>query len=304
MVISEDFLAQATALLHKIEDDLAQLAQEALSGQKSTVVDHENGRSNQVSEYNLKRQQLSQQLLRLSERSKFLQTCLQNDLDLSQITDNYWHQIRILQSQEEERAQLARELEDGVGQLLANAIFELASCRHLLASDQEAVSVGLDALQTELEQGLTDIRHTITNLEPSTILSNFGLGGGIRRYLEQYQTTTGLETQLRMQANIGRLPSIIETAIFRVIQEALANVDHHAKATRVDVIVAEDDGALQFSVIDNGDGLIADKIGAAKRNLGLARMVDYAELLNGELKILSEPGQGTQVILRIPYPNL
>jgi signal transduction histidine kinase len=141
-------------------------------------------------------------------------------------------------------------------------------------------------------------------LEPSTILSNFGLGGGIRRYLEQYQTTTGLETQLRMQANIGRLPSIIETAIFRVIQEALANVDHHAKATRVDVIVAEDDGALQFSVIDNGDGLIADKIGAAKRNLGLARMVDYAELLNGELKILSEPGQGTQVILRIPYPNL
>jgi two-component system sensor histidine kinase DegS len=304
MVISEDFLAQATALLHKIEDDLAQLAQEALSGQKSTVVDHENGRSNQVSEYNLKRQQLSQQLLRLSERSKFLQTCLQNDLDLSQITDNYWPQIRILQSQEEERAQLARELEDGVGQLLANAIFELASCRHLLASDQEAVSVGLDALQTELEQGLTDIRHTITNLEPSTILSNFGLGGGIRRYLEQYQTTTGLETQLRMQANIGRLPSIIETAIFRVIQEALANVDHHAKATRVDVIVAEDDGALQFSVIDNGDGLIADKIGAAKRNLGLARMVDYAELLNGELKILSEPGQGTQVILRIPYPNL
>jgi two-component system sensor histidine kinase DegS len=304
MVISEDFLAQATALLHKIEDDLAQLAQEALSGQKSTVVDHENGRSNQVSEYKLKRQQLSQQLLRLSEQSKFLQTCLQNNLDLSQITDNYWPQIRILQSQEEERAQLARELEDGVGQLLANAIFELASCRHLLASDQEAVSVGLDALQTELEQGLTDIRHTITNLEPSTILSNFGLGGGIRRYLEQYQTTTGLETQLRMQANIGRLPSIIETAIFRVIQEALANVDHHAKATRVDVIVAEDDGALQFSVIDNGDGLIADKIGAAKRNLGLARMVDYAELLNGELKILSEPGQGTQVILRIPYPNL
>lgn len=303
-VISENFVAHATAVLHKIEGELAQLAQESLLGQKLVPVDYENGHSSPISERNLNRQQISQQLLKLSERGKFLRACLQNDLDLSQISDEYWPQIRILQSQAEERAQLARELEDGAGQLLANAIFELASCRHLLASGQEAVSEGLDALQTELEQGLTNIRHTITNLEPSTILSNFGLGGGIRRYLEQYQTTTALETQLRMQANIGRLPSIIETAIFRVIQEALTNVHHHANATRVDVVVVESDSTLQFSVIDNGDGLITERIGAAKRNLGLARMVDYAELLNGELKILSEPGRGTQVILQVPYPNL
>ena len=302
--ISENFLAKATVVLQEIEKNLADLAQAALVEQKQLLADQENGRIGRTSEHNRRLQHISQHLAELSERSKFLQTGLQNDSDMSLLDDNYWPQIRVLQSQEEERVQLARELEDGVGQLLANAIFELASCRHLLAGGQESVGEGLDALQEELEQGLTDIRHMITDLEPSAILSTFGLAGGIRRYLEQFQVRTGLETQLRMQANIGRLPSIIETAIFRIIQEALNNVYHHANATQVDLVVEEKDAALQFSVVDNGDGLISEKIGLKKHNLGLARMVDYAELLNGELRILSEPGHGTQVLLSVSYPTL
>lgn len=302
---SEDFVANATKTLQTIEHNLIALAQAALEEEKKLPADSENGRaaaSAPTSSFRL--QKISQQLLRLSEQSKFLQKSLQQGLDPALGNDSHWPQIRILQSQEEERAQLAHELEDGVGQLLANAIFELASCRHLLAHSQESVSAGLDALQEELEQGLTDIRHFITDLEPTTILSNFGLAGGIRRYVEQYQARTGLETQLHMRANIGRLPSIIENAIFRVIQEALSNVYRHANATQVNVVVEEVAGQLEFSVIDNGDGLVSEKLGATKRNLGLARMVDYAELLNGNLRILSELGQGTQIILLVPYPTL
>jgi signal transduction histidine kinase len=144
----------------------------------------------------------------------------------------------------------------------------------------------------------------ITDLEPATILGSFGLGGGIRRYLEQYEAKTGLKTQLRINTNLGRLPSIIEIAIFRVIQEILSNVDCHANATQVDVVVEENGRGIQFSVIDNGDGLISEKIGASRKNLGLARMVDYAELVNGDLRVLSEPGRGTQVILSVPYSVL
>lgn len=301
---SDDFVTGATTVLQTIERNLIALAQAALEEEKKLPADSENGQAaapDPAPKFRL--QKISQQLLRLSEQSKYLQKSLQNGLDPSLGNDYHWPQIRVLQSQEEERAQLAHELEDGVGQLLANAIFELASCRHLLANSQESVSEGLDALQEELEQGLTDIRHFITDLEPTTILSNFGLAGGIRRYLEQYQARTGLETQLQMRANIGRLPSIIENAIFRVIQEALNNAYRHANATQVQVMVEEVDGRLEFSVIDNGDGLISEKLGATKRNLGLARMVDYAELLNGKLRILSEPGQGTQIILRVAYPT-
>ena len=301
VAISENFLSQATTTLKSIEESLSSLAQAALI-ESSRLANRENGKLTVEGELNVPLQQISQHLLRLSERSQFLRKSLVDDtLDLSLIDDTYWPQIRILQSQEEERSQLARELEDRVGQLLANAIFELASCRHLLTDEQVSVSDGLDALQDELEEGLADIRHFITNLEPTTVLNNFGLGGGVRRYLEQYQTRTKLDTELHIKANIGRLPTIIETAIFRILQEALSNIHRHANATKVDVVIEEKSGALQFSVIDNGDGLISKNIGTEKRNLGLARMVDYAELLNGKLRILSEPEQGTQVILTVPY---
>ncbi len=300
----QDFIANATSVLHQVEMSLTDLAQTALLEHGSSLSDQENGNFGNRPNADPRLQHVSQQLLKLSEHSRLLKNYLQNSLDSLPAIGDHWPQIRVLQSQEEERAQLARELEDGVGQLLANAIFELASCRHLLDGEREAVADGLNALQAELEHGLTDIRHFITNLEPATILSNFGLAGGIRRYLEQYEVKTGLKTQLLMKTNMGRLPSIVETAIFRIIQEALSNVFQHAGATQVDVVVEEIEGALQFSVIDNGDGLISEKISTDKRNLGLARMVDYAELLNGTLRILSEPGQGTQVIFVVPYPTL
>ncbi len=299
----EEFLSRASHTLQDIDQKLSLLAQDALNIQSVVTNNVGNGHASVTSDSEYL-QELSQHLLRLAAKSEFIQKALHTKQDVSQLDDNHWPRIRILQSQEEERAQLARELEDGVGQLLANAIFELASCRHLLAGGQDSVSEGLDALQAELEQGLTDIRHFITNLEPAAILSNFGLGEGIRRYLEQYETQTGLTTQLRIQTNIGRLPSIMENAIFRVLQEALINVHRHANASQVDVIVEEDQGVLQFSVVDNGDGLVSEKLGNSRRNLGLARMVDYAELLHGKLKVLSEPGHGTQVILRVAYPTL
>ena len=296
-----EFVASASAVLQETEENLQKLAQMAQLRSEELLSDQENGREAENSVAALRVHQIGQQLVKLSQRSNTLQTYLQNGLDAPPADDDHWPRIRVLQSQEEERSQLARELEETVGQLLANAVFELASCRHLLASDEEAVSDGLDSLQTELEQGLANIRHFITDLEPATILGNFGLGGGVRRYLEQYETRTGLKTQLLIKTNIGRLPSIIEISIFRIIQEALRNVQQHAKATQVDVVFEENNNVLEFSVTDDGDGLTHNRVDGSRKNLGLARMVDYAELLNGKLRVLSEPKRGTTVILSIPY---
>ncbi len=208
-IVLDEFVANATAVLLETENNLQKLAHIALSRYEQLHFDQENGQETDLSKTTIRLRQIGHQLTKLSERSKSLQTYLQNGLDTPPTNDDHWPRIRILQSQEEERTQLARELEDSVGQLLANAVFELASCQHLLVSDKEAVSEGLSALQSELEQGLTDVRHFIIDLEPSTILSNFGLGGGIRRYLEQYQTRTKIKTQLRINTNIGRLPNKI-----------------------------------------------------------------------------------------------
>jgi two-component system sensor histidine kinase DegS len=295
------FLVEAAAVLHETESKLKQLV--STTWPNCDQPDQENGQPTGDDEVNNHLPHAARQLLKLADRASLLQTYLQNGLDLALPDEIEWSKARILQSHEEERAKLAHDLEDGVGQLLANAVFELASCRHLLAGGHD-VTTGLESLQNELEQGLADIRRVITDLEPATILGSFGLGGGIRRYLEQYEAKTGLKTQLRINTNLGRLPSIVEIAIFRVIQEILSNVDCHANATQVDVMIEENGRGIQFSIIDNGDGLISEKIGVSRKNLGLARMVDYAELVNGDLRVLSEPGRGTQVILSVPYSVL
>ncbi len=300
----EQFWAKISAALQDTEHHLHELAQATLLKYEQSLHEPENGHDGVKSDQAVRLWQVGQQLARLSEQSGALSAYLQNDLDAPPIDDSHWPRIRILQSQEEERAQLAHDLENSVGQLLANGVFELASCRTLLAGDRATVDTGLAALQAELETGLADIRQLIIDLEPATILGSFGLGAGIRRYLEQFETRTGLKTQLRVNTTIGRLPSIIEITIFRVIQEALINVQRHANATQIEVMIEEKDGALHFSVIDNGIGLNIERVGKSRKNLGLARMVDYAELLNGKFRILSDAERGTQVILSVPYPDL
>jgi two-component system sensor histidine kinase DegS len=295
----EAFVAEAANILLETEGTLRRLAHEALL---KSGTSEENGLGDQALLHRL--QQIGQQLSKLSQRSKALQLYLQNGLEAPPADDDAWPLVRVLQSQEEERTQLARELEDSIGQLLANAIFELASCQQLLTHDLEAVAQGLVGLQEELEQGLANIRYFITDLEPATILGNFGLGGGVRRYLEQFEARTNIKTELRINTNLGRLPSIIEVTIFRVIQEALSNVRRHAKATQVEVIFQEKDNMLEFTIIDNGEGLTSDRVDMSRKNLGLARMVDYAELLKGRLRVFSDLQKGTQVTLSVPYEIL
>jgi two-component system sensor histidine kinase DegS len=216
--------------------------------------------------------------------------------------DDIWPRIRIIQSQEEERSRLARELEEGVGQLLANAVFELASCRYLLDTENPSVADGLTALQTELEQGLTDVRQLVADLDPPSILGNFGLVAGLRRYLERYEARTGIQLTIDVRAITERLPATVEVAIFRIIQEALENVRRHAQASRVEVDIYEEDKCLVFSVTDDGVGLRPGNVGSHGRSLGLVSMHDRAELLQGKLRLRSDAEQGTQLILSIPYP--
>lgn len=291
----QQFVADAANTLRETEQSLHKLAQQALS--KPNRINSESLDGAPIDKF----QEIGRQLAKLSERSHVLHRYLQNGLESPPVDDSAWPRIRILQSQEEERALLARELENSLGQLLANAVFELASCRHLQGLDHEAMAQGLEALQLELEAGLADVRHFIMNLEPATILNNFGLGEGVRRYLERFENRTAVKTQLLVKTNIGRLPSIIEIAIFRIIQEALLNVERHAGASQVTVIIEEHDNLFDFTVTDDGRGFALDRAKSAKRNLGLARMVDYADLLDGKLRIYSEPGQGTRVTLSVPY---
>ncbi len=296
----DEFLQEAVRVLDQANRDIGRLAEQAYRSYNTMLAQ---GASD--ANYRLKRLvQIAQQFEKLAERNARLSRYLNNGMEAPPEDEDSWSRIRIIQSQEEEKSRLARELEDGVGQLLANAVFELASCRYLLDAENLAVDDGLTALQAELEQGLADIRQLIADLDPLSFLGNFGLVAGLRRYLERYETHTGLQVTMDVRAITERLPATVEVAIFRIIQEALQNVRRHAKASRVEVSIYEEAGVLVFSITDDGIGLQPERVGSRGRSLGLVSMYDRAELLQGELRIRSDVEQGTQVILSIPYPAL
>jgi signal transduction histidine kinase len=294
----QEFVQDASHVLDQASHDISRLAEQAyrsyntIEDQGSPDADCRVGRLVEV----------ARQFEKLVERNTELSRYLATGLNAPPEDDDIWPRIRIIQSQEEERSRLARELEESVGQLLANAVFELASCRYLLDTKSPAVDDGLAALQAELEQGLSDVRHLIANLDPPSMLGNFGLVAGLRRYLERYETRTGLKSTLKVRTIIERLPATVEVAIFRIVQEALENVRRHARASRVEVNIYEEDGFLTLSVTDDGIGLQPERVGSRGRSLGLASMHDRAELLKGKLRVRSDVEQGTQLILSIPYP--
>jgi two-component system sensor histidine kinase DegS len=294
----EDFMQDAAHVIDRASRDIGQLA-----GQAYRVHDAILTQDSSDADFRLGRLvQLARQFEKLADRTTRLSDYVSSGMESPPEDDDIWPRIRIIQSQEEERMRLARELEEGVGQLLANAVFELASCRYLLDIENPAVDDGLSALQAELEQGLSDVRHLIADLDPPSMLGSFGLVAGLRRYLERYETRTGIKSVMDVRAITERLPATAEIAIFRILQEALENARRHAQASRVDVNIYEEEGALVFSVTDDGVGLQPERVGSRGRSLGLVSMHDRAELLKGRLRVRSDAERGTQLILSIPYP--
>jgi two-component system sensor histidine kinase DegS len=211
--------------------------------------------------------------------------------------------LRAIRSQEEERYRIAQAIQNGLAQLLANALFELQSYDRISENDPQAARDGLVHLKEELRDGLEEVRWLISNLQPPSLLADLGLAAGLRRYVEGYQKRSGIEVDLDIDELTERLPASMEVAIFRVVQEALQNVYKYAQATRVNVDVQRDSDLLVFTVEDNGHGFDVElPIGQRDRNLGLIGMYDRAILLQGELRVFNKRDRGTKVILSVPYP--
>ncbi len=207
----------------------------------------------------------------------------------------------VVQTQEEERYRLARALQNGPGQLFANAALEIETSVRLMEEQPEAAREGLTALVAELRQGLADLRDLIAELQPP-LLTEFGLAFGLQRYTANFHKKAGVSVSLNgWDALAERLPSTMEMAIFRIIQEALENVRTHARATHVDINLNCTTEQMVVTIADNGRGFAAGNGPLPSgRRLGLVAMTDRAELLGGQLQVFSEPGRGVRVVLTVP----
>ena len=212
---------------------------------------------------------------------------------------------KALLSQEEERQRLSHELHDGILQDLVGLVQRVELCRNEMEVDPHRARQRLDELQSLLAQTLGEVRRISNALRPS-ILEDLGLSVAIHALCNDLeQQMPSIRCRCVVTGEGRRLSPDLELAVFRVIQEALANIRKHAsQATRVDVEMSFGEAELFVQV--HNDGMIFPspdvRLLVREGHLGLAGMYERARLFHGELNITSDLVDGTAVKLHLPYP--
>ena len=220
--------------------------------------------------------------------------------DEVQATNRQLHALsqRLMKAQEDERLHLSRELHDESGQLLAALTVQFG----LLERDAPST---MHAQVSELKKAANSVQDNLhrlaVNLRPAS-LDHLGLMTALQQFIREFSRQNGIRVEfeaLGMQDK--RLSIEIETAVFRTVQEALANVVLHAQATRVDVLLSLRDGQISAIVEDDGVGFVP-AAATTEEQLGLFGMRERVEMLGGSLAIESSLGTGTTVRAQVPLP--
>jgi signal transduction histidine kinase len=209
---------------------------------------------------------------------------------------------KTISAQEEERKRIARDLHDETSQDLAALMLSLDTCALSLASKGPRGEQHLQTAKSIAETMLGNIHRLINDLRPS-LLDDLGLAPAILWCAERQFKSQGIIVTFQCDRMEARLPPSLETALFRIAQEALTNTERHAHATQVQIALDVENHHVQLTVQDNGTGFEAParRLGTAEgRGLGLRGIQERAALLGGEVLIHSTPGQGTTVAVTIP----
>ncbi|UWQ16234.1 cache domain-containing protein [Jannaschia sp. M317] len=215
------------------------------------------------------------------------------DVKLKQLTQ------RILDTQEEERGRVARELHDSISQILVGIRFRLELARRLTAKGDPKAEGAVDSAIEGLQGAITEVRRISHDLRPG-VLDDLGLGPALKSLCEAFAARTGLPVEFRTVVFRNRLDIESKTALYRIAQEALTNVERHAQASRVSVQVFGHRNGASLRVEDDGRG-----ISQAGAGLGLRNMAERIEQLDGTLTISAgTQGQGTVVEATVPLSHL
>lgn len=201
---------------------------------------------------------------------------------------------RVVEAQELERGRLARELHDETGQALTSILLGLKGLERFIGSEEgrRAAADVRDIVVGTLQS----VRRLAVELRPAA-LDDFGLAPALERLVDAYRAQSGLEIDLELRLPDGRLPSEVETTLYRIVQEALTNVAKHARAGRVSILLRDTEGAVIVVIEDDGVGFDPDDPGAG---LGLAGMRERLYLVGGRLRIEAAPGRGTTIAAEVP----
>lgn len=211
--------------------------------------------------------------------------------------------MRLTNVLEEERTRISRELHDGIGQVLSGILIGLDVLEEKVPPSVTAVRQGLQQIKRLTERTLDELRRLSHDLRPS-LLDDLGLLDAVQWLANYLADKCGWTMQVVVEADFPRLAPEVETALFRITQEALNNIKTHANATAVTIRLSQQGGLVQLEIEDNGRGF--DPVAIARdhypdRGMGLLSMQERAAALGGKLFIESEVGRGTTLKVVIPW---
>jgi PAS domain S-box-containing protein len=212
----------------------------------------------------------------------------------------------IIEAQEAERQRVARELHDGVNQLIASAKMRLNNVADRLPELGPATREILNRCEQLLVQALEENRRIAHNLRP-TDLDHLGLGETCRNLCREFATHTNLKVKCRITGLTKRLAPQLELNLFRIMQEAFNNIQKHARAKLVRVSITLRDNVVRLKIQDDGRGFNSEKSHLRKRGrpgTGLTNMRERASALGGTCELVSAPQHGTTITVRVPVAEL
>lgn len=212
--------------------------------------------------------------------------------------------IRIIKAQEEERQRVARDIHDGPAQSMSNVVIKAEICERLIDVDMDKAKQELQNLKRIVRESLQDVRKIIYDLRPMS-LDDLGLIPTMQRYLLTFQEDTGIVVSFKTRGIYDDIKPVISLTVFRIVQEAMSNINKHANAQNVVVNMEFFDDSLKLYVYDDGKGFDVEALKVKSEDInsgfGLMSMRERIELLDGEFEISSQIGKGTRVNIKIPF---
>ena len=224
---------------------------------------------------------------------------------------------RIIKATEEERYRISREIHDGPAQDLANGLLITTIVERLMdQNDTAEAKKTLEELRGEIRKCLTSVRQIIFDMRPMA-LDDLGLPQAVEQLITLFGERGKLHGTFSLEGNYYALPKHVEIAVFRIVQEALNNVVQHARTDKVRVRMHYTSQALTVLIADEGIGFMPDRVDEPEddesdgaldmesqrrrrgRHFGMIGMEERAKLIGAEIQVLSEPGKGTKVHLRV-----
>lgn len=246
-------------------------------------------------------EQLNQRLMEKA-RSLALETEKRQRVEDEKANELRKHSEQVIQAQEGERRRIASDLHDSVNQLLSTVTFRLGMLAEDSARYAPRLTEDLAQARLLLTRGIEEIHRISEGLRPSE-LDALGLAPALRSLCREFQAKAKVALKAELDLPPARLPDKIELTLYRIIQEALNNIEKHSGASHATLHLQQNGSCVKLTIHDNGKGLqpASEKPGSPRRaGMGLLNMRERAAFLGGTFSIHSNRGKGTEVVVQVP----